>query len=129
MGPLVRRPSQVESGNDVKSAASARGLGVTQTAEAIQVGAVRFGKTASPLVLSVAYRQEDIGKGLNGFTVTDEKGMAHELNSEAVTAEDVKYRADTVVFFLYPKNRNAGGLKAGVLLIIRNANNKKRKQK
>jgi hypothetical protein len=22
----------------------------------------------------VAYRQEDIGKGLNGFTVTDEKG-------------------------------------------------------
>jgi hypothetical protein len=90
IGPLERQIYRVEFGNDVKSAATARGLSVTQTGEAIQVGAVRFGKTASPLVLSVAYRQEDIGKGLNGFTVTDEKGTAHELNSEAVTAEVIK---------------------------------------
>jgi hypothetical protein len=90
IGPLERQTYRVEYGDNVKSAGGTRGLSVTQTAEAIQVGAVRFGKTASPLVLSVAYRQEDIGKGLNGFTVTDEKGAAHELNSDAIIAEVVK---------------------------------------
>src|SRR5258707_13285672 len=46
--PLERQTYRVEFGNDVKSAAIASGLSVTQTAEAIQVGAVRFAKTASP---------------------------------------------------------------------------------
>src|SRR5262249_13124811 len=70
IGPLERQTYRVEFGNDVASAVGANGgntLSVTQTTDAIQVGRVRFGKTASPLVLSVAYRQEDIGKGLNGF--------------------------------------------------------------
>ena len=53
IGPLERQTYRVEFGNDVKSAVTANGLSVTQTADAIQVGRVRFGKTASPLVLSV----------------------------------------------------------------------------
>ncbi len=90
IGPLERQAYRVEFGNDVKPAVTANGLRVTQTADGFSVGAVRFAKAASPLVLSVAYRQEDIAKGLNGFTVTDEKGTVHELNSDSVTAEIVK---------------------------------------
>jgi hypothetical protein len=79
LGRLNGRPTAWEFGNVVKSAVT-EGLNVRQTTEAIQVGAVRLGKTASRLVLSVACRREDIGKGSKAFTVADEKGTAHELN-------------------------------------------------
>src|SRR5258708_17736320 len=48
VGPLERQTFRVEFGNDVKAAVAASGLSVTQTAEPIQAGAVRFGQTASP---------------------------------------------------------------------------------
>jgi hypothetical protein len=52
---------------------------------------MKFGETPSPLVLSSAFRQEDIGKnGLNGFTVTDDKGAVHDLTAASVMAEVVK---------------------------------------
>src|SRR5262249_3304590 len=47
IGPLERQAYRVEFGNDVKSAATANGLSVTQTADAFSVGRVRFGKAAS----------------------------------------------------------------------------------
>src|SRR5258706_13122105 len=124
IGPLERQTYRVEFGNDVKSAVTASGLSVTQTAEAIQVGAVRFGKTASPLVLSVAYRQEDIGKGLNGFTVSDEKGTAHELNSEAVTAEVVKAGPIDVLIRYTGKAAIGGNYSVGFVLDVEMPNSK-----
>src|SRR5262249_6253292 len=124
IGPLEQQTYRVEFGNDVKSATAARGLSVTQTADAIQVGAVRFGKTASPLVLSVAYRQEDIGKGLNGFTVTDEKGTAHELNSDAVTAEVVKPGPIKVLIRYTGKAVIEGDYSVGFVLTIEMPNSK-----
>jgi hypothetical protein len=91
IAPLEDQTYRVEYGDDVKSAATARGLTVNQTADSIQVGSVHFSKTASPLVQSVTYRQEDIGHGLNAFSLTDNAGMAHELTSaESVKAEVVK---------------------------------------
>ena len=92
IGPLERQTYAVEFGNDVTRAAAAAGnrLSVTQTSDAISVGPVRFAKAASPLVLSIAYREQDIGKGSNGFTVTDDKGIVHTLNSDQVTPEIVK---------------------------------------
>jgi hypothetical protein len=62
-----------------------------ETPESIQVGNVRFNKNRAPLVLSVHYRQEDIGSGENGFSVTDASGASHDLvSSEGVKAEVVK---------------------------------------
>lgn len=122
--PLERQSYRVEFGDNVKSAGAARGLSVTQTAEGIQVGAVRFGKTASPLVLSVAYRQEDIGKGLNGFTVTDEKGGAHELNSDAVIAQVIKPGPINVLIRYTGKVTIDGDYSVGFVLTIEMPNSK-----
>jgi len=124
IGPLVQQTYRVEYGDNVKSAGAGRGLSVTQIADAIQVGAVRFGKTASPLVLSVAYRQEDIGKGLNGFTVTDDKGAAHELNSDAVIAEVVKPGPIKVLIRYTGKVAIDQGYSVGFVLTIEMPNSK-----
>ena len=124
IGPLERQTYRVEYGDNVKSAGAARGLSVTQTADAIQVGPVRFGKMASPLVLSVAYRQEDIGKGLNGFTVTDEKGAAHELNSDTVIAEVVKPGPINVLIRYTGKVAIDGDYSVGFVLTIEMPNSK-----
>jgi len=124
IGPLERQAYRVEFGNDVKSAATANGLSVTQTADAFSVGRVRFGKSASPLVLSVGYREEDIGKGLNGFTVTDEKGTVHELNSDSVTAEVVKPGPIDVLIRYTGKAAIDGNYSVGFVLTIEMPNSK-----
>lgn len=124
IGPLERQAYRVEFGNDVRPAVTANGLSATQTADAFSVGAVRFGKSASPLVLSVAYRQEDIGKGLNGFTVTDEKGLVRELNSDSVTAEIVKPGPIDVLIRYNGKAAIDGNYSVGFVLTIEMPNSK-----
>ena len=50
LGPAERRRYVLEYGADVKSAAPAgRGLAVTEDADAIQVGSLRFGRSGAPL--------------------------------------------------------------------------------
>ena len=91
IGPLEQQTYRLEYGNEVKTAAAGRGLNVMETAESVQVGNVRFNKKGAPLVLSVHYRQEDIGSGENGFAVTDMSGTAHDLlAAEASKVEVVK---------------------------------------
>jgi hypothetical protein len=86
VGPGEESTFQLEYGAAIKSDATPRGLAVTETAETIQVGNVRFNKTAIPLLASVNYRQEDIGPGPNGFTITDTAGASYDLSR----AESVK---------------------------------------
>jgi hypothetical protein len=124
IGPLERQTYRVEFGNDVKPAVTANGLRVTEGADAFSVGAVRFGKSASPLVLSVAYREEDIGKGLNGFTVTDEKGTVHELNSDSVRSEIVKPGPIDVLIRYTGKAAIDGNYSVGFVLTIEMPNSK-----
>jgi hypothetical protein len=89
--PLEELTYRLEYGDRVKQAAAPRGLVVTQTDEAIQVGNVRFNKKGSPLVLSVRYRQEDVGSGANGFVVTDNSGAAYDLSEgDTMKVEVVK---------------------------------------
>jgi hypothetical protein len=91
IAPREQQTYRLEYGADVKPGATPRGLAVTQTDDAIQVGNVRFNKSKAPLVLSVRYRQEDIGTGANGFTITDSKGRALDLmNAESMKAEVIK---------------------------------------
>ena len=91
--PLQQQTYQLEYGGDVKATApiTGRAITTTQAADGFQVSSLKFGETPSPLVLSSAFRQEDIGKnGLNGFTVTDDKGAVHDLTAASVVAELVK---------------------------------------
>jgi hypothetical protein len=83
LGPAERRRYVLEFGADVKSAAPAgRGLSVTEDADAIQVGNIRFGRTGSPLVLAATYvKMNFIGTGRNGISVTDANGTPHDLSS------------------------------------------------
>jgi hypothetical protein len=88
--PLEDQTYQLEYGESVKATtAPGRGLAVNETADTIQVGSIRFAKNGFPLVLSATYRQEDIGKGINGFTIVDNAGTSHELK-DAIKAEVVK---------------------------------------
>jgi hypothetical protein len=52
---------RLEYGGDVKAAEDARGLTVTENADGIDVGRVRFNKSGAPLLASGKYRAEDIG--------------------------------------------------------------------
>ena len=86
IGPNESQTYSLQYGDGVKAEAAARGLTVTEDADAIQVGNMRFNKSGSPLIASVKYREEAIGTGTNGLTVTDVAGMVHDLT----TAENVK---------------------------------------
>jgi hypothetical protein len=91
--PLQTLTYHLEYGGDVKAAAPVSGRPITgaEVADGFQVSALKFGKTPSPLILSSAFRMEDIAKtGLNGFTITDDKGAVHDLTSASVTATLVK---------------------------------------
>jgi hypothetical protein len=91
--PLQRQTYHLEYGGDVKAIAplTGRPITVAQGADGFQISSMKFGKTPWPLALSSALRQEDIGKnGLNGFTVTDDKGAVHDLTAASVEAEVVK---------------------------------------
>ena len=74
IGPNESQTYSLQDGDGVKAEAAARGLTVTEDAEAIQVGNMRFNKSGSPLIASVKYREEAIGTGANGLTVKDAAG-------------------------------------------------------
>ena len=91
IGPMESQTYRLEYGADVKAAAGVRGLTVSESADGIEVGRVRFNKSGAPLLASVKYRGEDIGPGANGLTVTDAAGKEHDLtNGEGLRAEVVK---------------------------------------
>jgi hypothetical protein len=91
IGPNETQSYQLEYGNDVKPTSPPRGLLVTEDAEAIQVGNVRFSKAGFPLLLSVKYRTEDVARGKNGFSITDTAGNPHDLiGSEPLKVEILK---------------------------------------
>jgi hypothetical protein len=91
IGPMESQTYRLEYGGDVKAAAAVRGLTVTENDNGIEVGRVRFNKSGAPLLASVKYRGEDIGRGTNGLTITDGAGKEHDLtNAEELKVEVVK---------------------------------------
>ena len=101
IGPNESQTYSLQYGEGVKSEATVRGLSVAEEADAIQVGAMRFNKSGSPLVASVKYRDEVIGMGSNGLSVKEASGAAHDLTTaENVRAEIVK-RGPLVVVVKY----------------------------
>ena len=91
MGPEETRSLRLEYGPVVALGENgSRGLTLIEEIGAVQVGRVRFGKNGFPLVRSVAYRQELIAPGSNGFVVTDTSGIAYELGGADVSFEVVR---------------------------------------
>jgi hypothetical protein len=91
IGPMESQTYRLEYGGDVKAAPSVRGLTVTENDNGIEVGRVRFNKNGAPLLSSVKYRGEDIGRGANGLTIIDGADKEHDLtNAEELKVEVVK---------------------------------------
>jgi hypothetical protein len=90
IAPLEEQTYRVEYGDTITAESVPPGLIASQTPDGIQIGSVHFSESASPLVLSLHYRQEDLGTGPNGFIVTDDKGVIHDLKSASATVEIVK---------------------------------------
>ena len=89
VGPHERLPFKFEYGEAIKAAVMPRGLAVSQDAGGIQVGNVRFSASGAPLVLSVKYRNEDIGPGPNGFEVVDLAGTSYDAAKSQQTKVDL----------------------------------------
>jgi len=101
IGPNESQTYSLQYGEGVKSEAAARGLMVSEDADAIQVGNIRFNKSGSPLIASVKYREEAIAPGVNGITVREASGAVHDLTmAESVKAEIIK-RGPLVVAVKY----------------------------
>ena len=91
IGPTEEQTYRLEYGEDVKAALQPRGLTLNETAEAVQVGNMRFSKTGVPLLLSANYRQEAMSSGRNGIAITDADGTLHDLTGvESLNVEIVK---------------------------------------
>ena len=90
IGPRETLSYSLEAGAAVTAPAVPRGLSVVDSGESIQVGNVTFGKTASPLLRSVKYRDEDIVEGPNGFSVIDASGASHDVVLSSPAASIIK---------------------------------------
>jgi hypothetical protein len=101
IGPLESQTYGLEFGPNVKAAELPRGLSVIEDADAIQVGNLRFSKSGTPLILSVKYRAEDIGQGVNGLLVTDDTGQAHDLSSANSLKAEIVKRGPLLVVIRY----------------------------
>jgi hypothetical protein len=102
IGPGESRTYQLEYGGDVAATPITRGLAVTETADAIQVGNVRFAKSGSPLVLSASYvKSEFIGKGANGLAVVDAAGARHDLSTAQQLSVELQKRGPLSVVVRY----------------------------
>jgi hypothetical protein len=101
IGPREQLPFTLEYGDGVKSDVFPRGLVVSQDPNGIQVGSVRFSTSGAPLVLSVKYRQEDIGQGMNGFAMVDTAGISYDATKSQQTKVEIVKRGPLLVVIRY----------------------------
>jgi hypothetical protein len=127
VGPAEETTARLEYGEGVTSEAVARGLSVAETADAIQVGNVRFGKSLAPLLLSVKYRQEDIGQGPNGFALLDAAGVSHDAgdpgNVDGLTVAVTK-RGPLYVVITYSGRVSIGAARVPFTVVAEMPNSK-----
>jgi len=127
VGPGEETTAQLEYGDEVKAAAVARGLSVAETADAVQVGNVSFNKKLAPLLLSVKYRQEDIGQGANGVALLDAAGVSHDAgdpgNVDGLTVDVIK-RGPLYVVLKYAGRVSIGAARVPFTVLAEMPNSK-----
>ena len=92
IGPTETREIQIEYGDGVTldSAPPRGGLAITESADAIQVGSLKFTRAGSPLLLSAHYRYEYIGQGANGLVLVDASGKCFDWTGGSPALEILK---------------------------------------
>jgi len=81
LGPGEARLLELRYGPEtLPDPAEVRGLALAEDETSVQSGRVRFGRFASPLFLSIAYRSEALGVGRNGVAVTDRDDITHDAS-------------------------------------------------
>jgi len=101
IGPNEAQTYRLEYGMGVKPGPPARGLTVAEDGDAIQVGSVRLSRTGTPLVLSVKYRDEDLGKTGTGFSITDAAGKSLDFKSTEPPRLEILRRGPLYVMLRY----------------------------
>ena len=101
IGPGESRTYSVDYGPDVTATPPARGLSIDESAEAIGVGNVKFGRSGSPLLASANYRGELIGAGNNGVYVGDAAGLRRSLSAAESVKLDIVKRGPLLAVLQY----------------------------
>jgi hypothetical protein len=79
IGPFEEHALELRYGTDVQADTRVpRGLLPSVTDAGIEVGSVKLRRSGSPLFESVAYREEAIGSGRNGITITERSGIRRD---------------------------------------------------
>jgi hypothetical protein len=79
IGPFEEHALELRYGPDVQADAGVpRGLLPTVDDSGIAVGSVKLRRVGSPLFESVAYREEALGAGRNGLTITERSGIRRD---------------------------------------------------
>jgi len=79
LAPFEERVLELRYGSDVSAGTSGgRGLVPMQDDGGVTAGRVRLNRVGSPLLTSVAYREELIGLGRNGITVVERSGIRRD---------------------------------------------------
>src|SRR5260221_2049200 len=124
LGAGEETTAQLEYGEDVKAAATARGLSVTEEADAIEVGTVRWGKSLSALLLSVKYRQEDIGPGMNGIALTDAADVTRDAKDVDGLKVEVLRRGPLYVVIRYTGRVSIANARVPITVLAEMPNSK-----
>jgi len=101
IGPGEAQSYTLEYGARVIAAETPRGLAVTEDSGGVHVGSVRLNKAGSPLLASVKYRGEDIGQGLNGLYLTDDRGQTHDLSKATSLRTEIVKRGPLLAVIRY----------------------------
>jgi len=126
IGPFEEHELELRYGPDVQASGSApRGLLPELDDSGIEIGSVRLHRLGSPLFASVAYRNELIGAGRNGITITERSGIrrdAREIVWEPV--ELVKSGPIMVLARYRGRLMLSGGNPADIVLDVEMPNSK-----
>ena len=128
LAPGESRSYTLQYGDGVKPELTPRGLTVTEDAESIQVGTVRFSKSGAPLLLSANYRAEFIDRGVdaqNGIAVTDHSGTRLDISrAQSRTVEILERGPLAVVLRFAGRFALEGGVSTPFTLTIEMPNSK-----
>ena len=106
-------------------AVNARGLSLTEDAEAFQAGRIRLGRSGSPLLTSVDYRGELITEGANGLEILDDAGVRHPASQIGWGPVEVRKQGPLTVHLRYEGDLElSSGGRVGVAVDVEMPNGK-----
>jgi len=124
LAPNEKREYRLEYGANVTAAQKPRGLTVTETADAVQIGNIKFGRNASPLIQSANYRGEFIGQGQNGFAALDAADGRHDLSTAIDLKVEIVKRGPLVALLQYTGKLTIDGAAVPFTLTLEMPNSK-----